>query len=43
MDYLLDYRLLKILNDRTLLLIMPNGGEEKQILIMLNLAVQQTL
>ena len=41
--YLLDYKALKIINDITLLLITPNGQERKQILMMLNLAVQQSL
>ena len=41
--YLLDYKVLKTINDNTLLLIMPNGKERKTNLKMLNLAVQQSL
>ena len=39
--YLLDYKVLKILNDSTHLLITPNGKEREKISTMLNLAAQQ--
>ena len=40
--YLLDFEVLKILNNSTLLLIKPNGGKKKkkQVSMILNLAVQ---
>ena len=40
--YLMDYRVLKILSDSTLLLVALNGKEKKQILMMSNLAVHKS-
>ena len=41
--YLLDYRALKILNNSTIFFIMPNGRKKKQILMMFNDTIQQSL